>query len=164
MKLDFNDFKIRGYAPSDVWKAYATLTCYHLGIRQGGSLEQLSQAWDGLKELGCHYTDRIKVIKHILKTKWQRAHDAVENAFLTYTPATHRSPDKVSLETKKGAFDVPFKKWSHGLLGLDITEHTYFDVIIINTQVLIPILREHDVYTGKSFSGSEWLYLEIIDD
>ena len=165
MKLDFNDFNRRGYAPSDVWKAYATLTCYHLGITQGGSLEQLSQAWNELRDLGCHYTDRIKVIRHILKTKWQKAQDALtEDAFLTYSKAIPYGTEKVSLETKKGTFDVPFKKWTHGLLGLDITEHTYFEIVVINTQGLIPLLREHGVYNYKSFAGSEWLYLEILDD
>jgi hypothetical protein len=164
-KLDFNDFNRRGYAPSDVWKAYATLTCYHLGIRQGGSLGQLSQAWAELRNLNCHYVDRIKVIRAILELRWQRADTAVaENAFLTYKAWAPGRPENVSLETKGGVFGIPFKKWSHGLKGSDLSEDTSFEVIVIDPEALIPLLREHGVYSGKSFAGNDWLYLEIIDD
>ena len=162
-KLNFNNLKLRGYVPNDVWEAYATLTCYHLGIK-GGSLEQLTQAWEGLRNLRCHYADRKKIIRYILKLRWMKAQDALtENAFLTYTPALAGRPEKVSLETKNGTFDVPFKKWTHGLIG-DLEEDTYFEVIVLDPQVLIPILLEHGVYTHKSFVGNEHVLLTIIDD
>ena len=168
MKLDFNDFNRRGYAPSDVWKAYATLTCYHLGIRQGGSLGQLSQAWDELRNLGCHYVDRIKIIRAILELRWQRADTALtENASLEYSKPliAYRRPEKVTLTTENGtSIDVPFKKWTHGLKGSDLSEDTSFEIVVIKRDELIPLLREHGVYNYKSFAGSEWLYLEIIDD
>jgi hypothetical protein len=162
MKLDFNNFNRRGYAPDYVWESYARLACYQLGIK-AGSLELLTQAWEELKNLNCHYVDRIKIIKHILKAKWQRAHDAVENAFLAYTPALAGRLEKVSLETKEGVFDIPFKKWTHGLIGNDLEEDTYFEVIAIESQILIPILKEHGVYTPITYAGS-YMYLEIIDD
>ncbi len=162
-KLDFNDFNRRGYAPDHVWEAYAHLACLHLGIRQGGSLKQLSQAWDGLKELGCHYVDRIKIIKSILKTKWQRAHDAVENAFLVYTPALAGRPEKVTLCFAEQSIDIPFQKWAHGLIGNSLEEDTSFEIVVIKRDELIPILKEHGVYTPITYAGS-YMYLEILDD
>ena len=160
--LDFNNFKLRGYVPNIVWEAYATLTCYRIGGK-AGSLKQLSQAWDGLKELGCHYVDRKKIIKSILKSRWMKAQDALtENARLVYTPALAGRPEKVSLETKNGTFDVPFKKWTHGLIG-NLEEDTYFEVIVLEPAVLLPILLEHGVY-NKSFVGNEHVLLTIIDD
>ncbi len=165
MKLDFNNFNRRGYAPDHVWEAYAHLACFHLGIRQGGSLKQLSQAWAELRNLGCHYVDRIKIIRTILELRWQRAHDALEeNAFLTYKAWAPGRPEKVSLETENGTFDVPFKKWVHGLKGSDLSEDTSFEIVVIKRDELIPLLREQGAYNHLSFSGSEWLYLEIIDD
>ena len=164
-KLDFNDFKLRGYPPDYVWRNYAELTCYRLGIRQGGSLGQLSQAWDELRNLGCHYAARRKIIKAILNSKWQRVQDAlIENASIEYSAWTPGRPEKVSLETKEGVFGIPFKKWSHGLRGNSLEEHTYFEVIVVDPEVLIPILKEQDVYSGKSFAGNDFVYLEIIDD
>ena len=163
-KLDFNSFKLRGYVPNEVWEAYATLTCYRIDGK-AGSLKQLSQAWDGLKELGCHYAARKKIIKSILKSRWMKAQDALtENAFLTYTPALAGRPEKVRLETKNGTFDVPFKKWTHGLIGNDLEEDTYFEIVVLEPAVLLPILIEHDVFAYQSFAGCENVLLTIIDD